>query len=553
MKLIDGYTEEMRKSIDNVNKSRSKRIDEVFAHMTMEERDKVLKNFHPDYKEDVKRALAYGLNKGDIVPVEVADVLESYPIINPDEIDLSQIDYDVALLIIGAGGAGTAAAIWANHSGIPAEDILVSSKLRHGDANTVMAQGGIQAADRPEDSPLIHYLDAIGGGHFDNIPELAKALVSDAPEIIKWHKDLGVMYDLTEDGKFMVLSGGGTSRFRMHSAKDYTGLEIFRVVRDEYRNLEIPTLEFTPAIELLTDETGRVTGAVLYHLETQQYFVVRAKTTIMATGGFGRLHVAGFPTTNHYGATMDGVLMSYRAGAKLRNLESTQFHPTGAAYPEQIVGLLITEKVRGLGAQVLGRDGEQVCYPLEPRDVEASAIIRCCSSTENYIETPTGMRGVWLDSPLIDEIRGKGTIAKSLAAMDRMFQRFSIDMTTDPILVYPTLHYQNGGVLHDEWCQSSVPGLLIAGEVSGGVHGKNRLMGNSLLEINVFGRRAGIQAAKDVMKAKTGKLSLNHVRKTVETLDALKLKEKRYCPMLLPEYRSEIVRDRLVQLYESTR
>ena len=239
MELIDGYTEKMRKSIENVNKTRSKRIDEVFAHMTMDERDDVLKNFHPDYKEDVKRALAYGLNKGDIVPVEVADVLESYPLINPDEIDLSQIDYDVGLLIIGAGGAGTAAAIWAHHSGIPVEDILVSSKLRHGDANTVMAQGGIQAADRPEDSPLIHYLDAIGGGHFDNVPELAKALVSDAPEIIKWHKDLGVMYDLTEDGNFMVLSGGGTSRFRMHSAKDYTGLEIFRVVRDEYQNLEI--------------------------------------------------------------------------------------------------------------------------------------------------------------------------------------------------------------------------------------------------------------------------------------------------------------------------
>ncbi|MFW9851575.1 MAG: FAD-binding protein [Candidatus Thorarchaeota archaeon] len=552
MKLIGGYTEEMRKSIDKVNKSRSKRLDEVCAHMSMEERDDVLKNYHPDYKEDVKRALAYGPNKGDIVPVEVADVLESYPLINPDDIDLSQIDYDVGVLIIGAGGAGTVAALWAHHSGVPIEDILVSSKLRHGDANTVMAQGGIQAADRSEDSPLIHYLDAVGGGHFDNIPELAKALVGDAPEIIKWHKDLGVMYDLTEEGNFMVLSGGGTSRFRMHSAKDYTGLEIFRVVRDEFRNLEIPILEFSPAIELLTDETGRVAGAILYHLETQQYFVVRAKTTIMASGGFGRLHVAGFPTTNHYGATMDGVLMAYRTGVKLRNLESTQFHPTGAAYPEQIVGLLITEKVRGLGAQVIGKNGEQVCYPLEPRDVEASAIIRCCSSTDNYVETPTSMRGVWLDSPLIEELRGKGTIIKNLSAMDRMFRRFGIDMTVDPILVYPTLHYQNGGILHDEWCHSSIPGLLVAGEVSGGVHGKNRLMGNSLLEINVFGRRAGIQASKEIKKAKVGKLTLDHVRKTTETLDTLKLKEKRYGPMLLPEYRSEIVRDRLIKLYETT-
>ncbi|MEE9410660.1 MAG: FAD-binding protein [Candidatus Heimdallarchaeota archaeon] len=552
MKLIDGYTEEMRKSIDNVNKTRSKRINEVMEHMTMQERDDVLKNYHPDYKVDMKRALAYGNNKGDIVPLEVADVLESYPIINPEDIDLSQIDYDVSVLIIGGGGAGTSAAIWANYSGVPIDEILVCNKLRHGDANTVMAQGGIQIADRPEDSPLIHYLDAVGGGHFDNIPELAKALVNDAPTILKWHKDLGVMFDLDEEGNFLVLSGGGTSRFRMHSAKDYTGLEIFRVVRDEFRNLKIPVLEFTPAIELITDETGRIAGAVLYHLETKQYFVVRAKTTIMSTGGFGRLHVSGFPTTNHYGATMDGVLMAYRAGAKLRNLESTQFHPTGAAYPEQIVGLLITEKVRGLGAQVLGRNGEQLCYPLEPRDVEASAIIRCCTSTDNYLETPTSMRGVWLDSPLIEEIRGKGTILNNLSAMDRMFQRFGIDMTVDPILIYPSLHYQNGGILHDEWCHSSVPGLLVAGEVSGGVHGKNRLMGNSLLEINVFGRRAGIEAAKEIKKAKTGKLSLDHVRKSISVIDSLGLKEKRYGPMILPEYRSDVVRDRLVQLYEST-
>ncbi len=552
MKLIGGYTEEMRKSIDNVNKTRSKRINEVMEHMTMQERDDVLKNYHPDYKVDMKRALAYGNNKGDIVPLEVADVLESYPIINPEDIDLSQIDYDVSVLIIGGGGAGTSAAIWANYSGVPIDEILVCNKLRHGDANTVMAQGGIQIADRPEDSPLIHYLDAVGGGHFDNIPELAKALVNDAPTILKWHKDLGVMFDLDEEGNFLVLSGGGTSRFRMHSAKDYTGLEIFRVVRDEFRNLKIPVLEFTPAIELITDETGRIAGAVLYHLETKQYFVVRAKTTIMSTGGFGRLHVSGFPTTNHYGATMDGVLMAYRAGAKLRNLESTQFHPTGAAYPEQIVGLLITEKVRGLGAQVLGRNGEQLCYPLEPRDVEASAIIRCCTSTDNYLETPTSMRGVWLDSPLIEEIRGKGTILNNLSAMDRMFQRFGIDMTVDPILIYPSLHYQNGGILHDEWCHSSVPGLLVAGEVSGGVHGKNRLMGNSLLEINVFGRRAGIEAAKEIKKAKTGKLSLDHVRKSISVIDSLGLKEKRYGPMILPEYRSDVVRDRLVQLYEST-
>ncbi len=551
MKLIGGYTEEMRKSIDNVNKTRSKRRDQIIPDLTMDERKKVLDQFHPDYNPKYKRNISWGANKGDNVPNEVVDVLESYPTIGPDKLDLGKIDYDVGVLVIGAGGAGTNAALWSHYSGVPLEDILMVTKLRFGDCNSVMAQGGIQAADRPDDNPLIHYLDAIGGGHFDNKPELVKALVGDAPKVIKWHKELGVNYDCEEDGNFVEVPGGGTSRNRMHCAKDYTGLEIFRTLKDEAINQGIPYLEFSPAVELLTDDSGRVTGAILYNIETKRYFVVRAQNVVMATGGFGRLHIGNYATTNHYGATMDGVVMAYRAGAKLRDLDSTQFHPTGAAYPEQIVGLLITEKVRSLGGQVLGKNGEQICYPLEPRDVEAASLIKECTTTENYIETPTGMRGVWLDSPLIEEVKGKGTVMKNLSAMYRMLKRFDIDITVDPILVYPTLHYQNGGVALDENCYSSVKGLLIAGEVSGGVHGKNRLMGNSLLEINVFGRRAGITAAKEYNKnAKPGKLTLNHVYNTMKALDALNLKSKKYAPLILPEYRSEVVKDRLVQLYE---
>lgn len=551
MKLIGGYTEEMRKSIDNVNKTRSKRRDQIIADLTMDERKKVLDQFHPDYNPKYKRDISWGPNKGDNVPNEVADVLESYPTIDPDKLNLEKIDYDVGVLIIGAGGAGTNAALWSHYSGVPLEDILMVTKLRFGDCNSVMAQGGIQAADRPEDNPHIHYLDAIGGGHFENGPKLVKALVGDAPKVIKWHKELGVNYDCDEEGMFIENPGGGTSRNRMHCAKDYTGLEIFRTLKDEAINQGIPYIEFSPAVELLTDDSGRVTGAILYNIETHNYFVVRAQTVVMATGGFGRLHVGGFATTNHYGATMDGVVMAYRAGAKLRDLDSTQFHPTGAAYPEQIVGLLITEKVRSLGGQVLGKNGEQICYPLEPRDVEAASLIKECTTTENYIETPTGMRGVWLDSPLIEEVSGKGTIQKNLSAMYRMLKRFDIDIAKDPICVYPTLHYQNGGVSLDENCYSSVKGLLIAGEVSGGVHGKNRLMGNSLLEINVFGRRAGVTAANEYKKkTKPGKLTLNHVYNTMKSLDAMNLKSKKYAPLILPEYRSDMVKDRLVQLYE---
>jgi succinate dehydrogenase/fumarate reductase flavoprotein subunit len=549
MKLIGGYTEEMRESIEIVEKTRDERMKKRFPAMSLEEREEVLSKYHPDYKPDKKRAVKVGPNKGDLAPHEVVDLLEAYPLLDPKDIDLKTVDFDVDLLIIGGGGAGTVAALWANDNGIPAEKILMVTKLRHGDANSMMAQGGIQAADRPEDSPAIHYLDVMGGGHFANKPELVEALVKDAPFILKWHEELGVQYDRNPDGSYVERPGGGTSRFRLHSAKDYTGMEIMRVIRDEFRNREIPVLEFTPAIELLKDDEGNVAGAVLFNMETEQYYVARAKATVLATGGFGRLHIQGFPTTNHYGATADGLAMAYRAGARLRDLDTVQYHPTGAAYPEQIVGLLITEKVRGMGAQPVNKNGELFVFPMEPRDVEAASFIRECARG-NCVETPTGMRGIWLDSPMIEEIEGEGAIRKNLDAMYRMYKRFGIDMTKDPILVFPTLHYQNGGVEIDVNAQTGVPGLFAGGEVEGGVHGKNRLMGNSLLDYNVFGRRAGISAAKWVSKrSKPGKLSLKHTENYIKELEKAKVPKERRSPMLLPDYRGENVLARMLDIF----
>jgi len=538
MELIDGYPDYMHESIDQVEKTRQKRLKKKHKSMSMEERDKILNRFHPDYKKEKKRAIRFGPNKGAIMPNELADLLEAHPLIKPSDIDLSKIDYDVDILIIGGGGAATVAAIRANDNGIKAENILMVTKLRHGDSNSMMAQGGIQCADRPADSPMMHYLDALGGGHFTNEPEILKTLVIEAPLIIKWHESLGVMYDKDEAGDYIEISGGGTSRNRLHSAKDYTGMEIMRTIRDEARNRNIPVIEFTPAVELLMDD-GNVTGAVLFNMETSQYYVARAKSTILATGGWGRLHIQNYPTTNHYGATADGLVMAYHAGARLRDLDTVQYHPTGAAYPEQIIGLLITEKVRGMGAQVVNKAGEQFVYPLEPRDVEAAALIRECYTMNNGVVTPTGMRGVWLDSPMIEIIHGEGTIQKRLDAMYSMYQRFGIDMTKSPILVFPTLHYQNGGVAIDVNAQTSVPGLFAGGEVEGGPHGKNRLMGNSLLDYNVFGRRAGISAAEHAKKTKTGKLTLNHVEKYEKMLSDAGIKTDRKTPMLLPEYRGK--------------
>ncbi len=544
--MSDGYPDYMRELIEKVHSTRDKRLNEVYRRLTEDEIQEVLHKYHPDYKPEAKRAVKVGPNKGDKMNHEVVDLLEAYPHIDPDEIDLTDIEYDVDVLVLGGGGAGSTAALWAKYNGA---DVMIATKLRHGDANTMMAQGGIQAADKPNDSPMIHYLDVMGGGHFYNIPELVEALVMDAPLIIKWHEELGVMYDKEPDGTMRTKHGGGTSRKRMHSARDYSGGEIMKTLRDEVQNLDIPVIEFSPAVELIKDDKGQVAGAVLFNMETEEYHVVRAKTTIMAVGGFGRLHVQGFPTTNHYGATMDGVVMAYRAGAKTIFLDAVQYHPTGAAYPEQIVGLLITEKVRGLGGQLLNKFGEQFTYPLETRDVESSVIIRECYERNNGIITPTGMRGVWLDSPLIEVIHGEGTIQKELPAMFRMFKRFGINMAEDPILVFPTLHYMNGGIIINANAETQVPNLYSAGETSGGVHGRNRLMGNSLLEISVFGRRAGIHAAKKAKKVKLGKLTLQHVKDYITELQNAGIPPTRKAPMLLPDYRRKETIARTIDIF----
>jgi len=550
LKLIGGYPEYMRESIKLVEKTRPKRVGKLPPQMTMEEREEVLNLCHPDYAPGGKRPISIGPNKGDIAPNEVVDLLEAYPLIEPDEIDLNHVDYDVDILIIGGGLAGTSAALLANDSGIPVNRILLATKLRHGDSNSIMAQGGTQAADRPEDSPVIHYIDTMGGGHFANKPDVVKALVEDAPKVIKWLCDLGAMFDRDKNGNFVELSGGGASRKRMHACRDYTGMEELRVLRDEFRNRGIPVLEYYPAIELLTDGDNRVTGAILVNLETDEYKIVRAKAVILATGGFGRLHIRGFPTTNHYGATADGLVLAYRAGAKLRDTDTVQYHPTGAVYPQQIVGLLLTEKLRTAGAQPVNKYGEAFVFPLEPRDVEAASIIRECYIRDNGIVTPTGLRGVWLDTPLIEIVQGKGYIEKSFPAMVRMFKRFGIDITKDPVLVFPTLHYQNGGVETDPWGRTNVEGLWVAGEVSGGVHGKNRLMGNSTLDCMVFGRRSGMSAAEYVKSYKgDGRLTLDHVKRYIKMLQDAGIKPDRRSPILLPDYRGKRVLARMIDIF----
>lgn len=528
------YPTYLEENIHNVEDTRVRRLIENFPRLPELDKIELLRKYHPDFISASMRKLQVGPNKGDPTPVELADILEGNSRIDPAKIDPASPDYNVDVLVIGCGGAGASAALLAQEAGAT---VLITTKLRLGDANTVGAQAGTQAADRPEDSPADHYLDTMGGGHFENIPELVETLVKDAPSAIKWLEKLGVNWDKSPDGSMHELSGGGTSKRRLHSARDYTGLEEMRVLRDEIKNRKINYLEYTAAVELILDDKGQIAGAVLLNMETQELLIARAKAVILATGGIGRLHIQGFPTTNHYGATADGLVLAYRAGAQLIFIDTMQYHPTGAVYPLQILGQLVTEKVRTLGAQLVNSRGEQFIMPLEARDIVTSAIIRECRERGLGLKTPNGEVGVWLDSPMIDIIRGEGTIARELPAMVRQYRRFNIDITREPILMYPTLHYQNGGIKIDTEGATNVPGLFAAGECSGGVHGRNRLIGNSTLELFVFGRRAGTAAARYANEVKRGNPTMEHVRRWQKELEKAGLADKRpVSPRLLPDY-----------------
>ncbi len=528
------FTAEMLESIKKVEATREERMGSEPRRMTAEEKDTLLRQYHPDFREDGFSIIQIGPNKGEKAPVELGTLLHSNSRIKDENIDLTKIDYDVDVLVIGGGGAGSSAAIEANESGA---NVMIVTKLRIGDANTMMAEGGIQAADKENDSPQQHYLDAFGGGHFAARPELLKRLVMEAPDAIAWLNNLGVMFDKHKDGTMVTTHGGGTSRKRMHACKDYSGAEIMRVLRDEVINRGIPVVDFTAAVELILDKDGQAAGAVLQNMETGEYLVAKAKTVIIATGGAGRLHYQNFPTSNHYGATADGLIMGYRAGAPLLYQDTIQYHPTGVAYPIQIFGALVTEKVRSLGAMLVNIDGEAFMHPLETRDVSAASIIRECSDKGKGVPTPTDGMGVWLDTPMIEMIHGEGTIEKRIPAMLRMYLNYNIDMRKKPILIYPTLHYQNGGLeINGDGFTKAIDNLLVAGEAVGGIHGRNRLMGNSLLDIIVFGRNAGKAAAKKSKDVSLGELSLEHLNSYAKELEAAGIETGTVSPKLLPKY-----------------
>ncbi|MBM4119519.1 MAG: FAD-binding protein [Nitrospira sp.] len=512
-----------------VHKTRDARRKQVLPKYTPAERDTLITKYHPDFRENAYRPIKFGPNEGEKTVRELASLLEGDSSV-PMDLGLTPA-HTCDVLVVGGGGAGCAAALHAHAQGAK---VLLATKLRLGDSNTVMAQGGMQIAVTKEDSPVTHFLDTLKGGHMKNDHDLLKVMVEEGPSIAKWLLELGVLFDRDADGNLHVKKGGGSSRPRLVTASDYTGLEIMRVLKDEVLNQKIQLLEFSAAVELLSDKGG-CTGAVLRDLDNKRFLIVAAKTVILATGGIGRLHIQGFPTSNHYGATGDGLAMSYRMGAKLMHIDTFQYHPSGAVYPEQLIGALVTEGIRSEGGHLVNARGERFVNELDTRDVVSSSIIRECEEGRG-IRTMSGRIGIWLDTPLLEAEQGEGTLLKHFPAMVRQYERFGINIAKDPVLIYPTLHYQNGGVKIDTHGESDVKNLFVAGEASGGLHGRNRLMGNSLLDLMVYGKRSGLTAAARAKSMPQGKLTLDHVKKFKDEAKKHRVSSDVVSPMLFPAY-----------------
>ncbi len=492
----------------------------------------LLSRYHPDHIPERFTDLTIGPNKGERCHRQLADLLQSDSRI--DAADLAACpEEEVDVLVIGGGGAGCSAALEASRAGAR---VMLATKLRLGDSNTVMAEGGIQASIEKDDTPQMHYDDTVKASHGRADRGLAAQMVRDGPDVIRWLIQQGMQFDLDEYGDLLTRRAGGTSAPRVLYFRDYTGLEMMRVLREAVFNSDVEIRDYCPAVELLSDQSGHCAGAVLSSLKTYRYSLVRAKSVILATGGIGRLHLNGFPTSNHFGAVGDGLVLAYRIGARLRDLDTYQYHPSGLAYPPHLAGTLLTEGLRSAGAYLLNAQCERFIDELRARDHVAAAIIRECEEGR-AVDAGHGQCGVWLDTPSI-ELREPGIIEQRFPKLLHLGTKCGIDPRDQPMLIFPTLHYQNGGVIINKRGASTVPGLYCIGEVCGGVHGRNRLMGNSLLEIISFGRRAGADAAKRAHGASptAKKVALEHISAFRRELMLAEMPLDKKGPLLFPDY-----------------
>jgi L-aspartate oxidase len=391
----------------------------------------------------------------------------------------SSLSFDV--LVIGSGASGLAAAVSAVHAGAR---VGLATKGSLQSCNSAKAQGGIQAAFAADDSPDLHAEDVWRSSHETADRRLVEVLTSEAPAAIHWLEELGVEFT-RENGGYRLAKCGGASRKRLLQVGDRTGHAITIALREAIEGSSATVLPKAPLVELAPADHGwrAVCGE----------HVIEAASVVLAAGGrcYRVAEERGELSTNHPGATGEVTRIALDVGAEARDLDALQYHPNGGAWPENMQGYSIPETTRAYGAVLRNGDGEEFTDSLGARDTVAQAILDEVAAGRG-VETPDGRPAVWLDTTVIPERDAE----ISLPYMLRRYRAAGIDPLQEPILTYPVLHYQNGGLVIDEHGETTLEGLYACGEIAGGTHGRNRMMGNSLLECCVFGRRAGRAAAE---------------------------------------------------------
>lgn len=396
------------------------------------------------------------------------------------------------VLIIGAGGAGLRAAIEAHDGGA---SVVILSKSLLGKAHTVMAEGGIAASVANVDSKdnwKVHFSDTVVEGGYIGDWRMIEKLTKEAPDRVYELEHYGALFDRTPEGKIMQRAFGAHTYRRLCHVGDKTGLELIRTLQDQILHREIKILDELYVTKLIVKENS-VKGAIGFSMRTGEFFSFACKAVIIATGGAGMVYRV---TSNSWESTGDGMALAYEAGAALKDMEMVQFHPTGMVYPPGVKGLLVTEGVRGEGGYLYNKNMERFMlkYSPERKELDARDVVARAIYNEITQGRGTEHNAVYLD------IKHKGAqfILKKLPAMYTQFKDFAgIDITKEMMEVAPTVHYFMGGIEVDpESSATSVAGLYAAGEAAAGVHGANRLGGNSLADILVFGRQAGRHAGK---------------------------------------------------------
>jgi L-aspartate oxidase len=389
------------------------------------------------------------------------------------------MNFDV--LVVGSGASGLAAAVSAESAGAR---VALATKGSIQSCNSAKAQGGIQAAFGEDDSPELHAADVWKSSHETADKRLVEVLTGEAPSAIHWLEELGVEFT-RENGGYRLARCGGASRKRLLQVGDRTGHAITKALREAFEAGRGTSLPKSPLTDLERTENGWRARCGEHEL--------RAGTVVLAAGGrcFREAEERGELSTNHPGATGEVTAMAIDLGAEARDLDALQYHPNGGAWPENMQGYSIPETTRAYGAVLLNADGEEFTDSLGPRDEVSRAIFDEVERGKG-VETPDGRPAVYLDTTRIAEADAE----VSLPYMLRRYRGGGIDPLTEPLLTYPVLHYQNGGLVIDEHGETTLDGLYACGEIAGGTHGRNRMMGNSLLECTVFGRRAGRAAAE---------------------------------------------------------